>query len=46
MGSTSDKAFVTPTFQRWQEQATDPRSERNPPYVRYLPGTIDEQISM
>jgi hypothetical protein len=31
MGSTSNEAFVTLTFQHWQEQATDPMSERNPP---------------
>jgi hypothetical protein len=31
MGSTSDKAFVFPTFQHLQEQATDPTSECNPP---------------
>jgi hypothetical protein len=31
MGSTSDEAFVTPTFQHWQEQAADLTSERNPP---------------
>jgi hypothetical protein len=39
MGSTSDKAFVTPTFQRWQEQATDPMSERNSPAGVNLQGS-------
>jgi hypothetical protein len=30
MGSNRDKAFVAPTFQRWQH-ATDPTSKCHPP---------------